>query len=74
MLVRVFANGMGSFTVNQFCESIVCMRDTQLFGIVNSCNRLLLLNKACEEWIVVCGKCGVSGIEPTVNVAPKDKL
>ena len=33
----------GSFSVDQFYESIVCMREIEVVCILNSCNRLLLL-------------------------------
>ena len=32
----------GSFSVDQFYESVVCMREIEVVRIVNSCNRLLL--------------------------------
>ena len=54
----MFTNGIGSFSVDQFCES-----RHEGNKVVCSCNRLLLLNKAhvkCVLWCVWNGRCGVS--------------
>ena len=36
----------GSYNDDQFCESVVCTKETKVVCIVNSCNRLWLLNMA----------------------------
>ena len=63
--------------MDQFCESVVCMRDTLVVGIVNRCMQSFI---AAEQGMrrVDCGMwkggCSVSSMDCTVHVAPKDKL
>ena len=52
--------------VDQVCESVVCMRETKVVCIVNSCNRLLLLNMAGVDCM--------SSTEYTMDVVATDKV
>ena len=40
----------GSFSVDQFYESVVCMREIKVVCIVNSCDHLLLQNMVDVDW------------------------
>ena len=64
-MVDVIVGGItlesGSFSVDHFYESVVCMREIEAVCIMNSCNRILLL-----VWIVVERGCGMSSVKCTM--------